>query len=206
MLSIHVLNVGHGNSAIVEFDNGSEKAFGVIDSNLPSGTSEPRALVKLRELGAKRLSFVCLTHPHKDHFRGLFSIIKAFEGSIDYFYSCPFGELFQNPKRLKKFAEKLKKIYEYSEGEPCKEALELLHIIKWATEAKEEGSLDWRECAGEHLKLAPPGFANVSIATILPPNKSKGPYIQQIDRQDGFILGTFRENEISLALEISYAA
>jgi hypothetical protein len=205
MLSIHVLNVGQGNSAIVEFDNGTEKSFGVVDSNLPSGASEPRALTKLRQLGAKRLSFVCLTHPHKDHFRGLYSIIKAFEGSIEYFFSCPFGALFQNPLRLKKFAEKLKKIYTTSEGEPCKEAFELLQIIKWATDAMKAGSLDWRECAGEYLKLAPSGFADVSIATILPPNKSKGPYIQQIERQDGFVLGTFRENEISLALEISYS-
>jgi hypothetical protein len=88
---------------------------------------------------------------------------------------CPFGELFQNPKRLKKFADKLKKTYKTRKENYAKEALELLQIIKWATDAKEKGSLDWRECGGEHLKLAPPGFANVSIATILPPNKSKGP-------------------------------
>jgi beta-lactamase superfamily II metal-dependent hydrolase len=204
MLTIHVLNVEHGNSAVVEFDDGTDKAFGVIDSNLPSGTKEPRALTKLRQLGAQRLSFVCLTHPHADHFKGLYSIIQAFDGSIDYFYSCPFGSLFQNPKRLKRFAEKLRAISKMSDGEPRKEALELLQIIKWATEANRVGSVDWRECAGEHFQLAPTGFADVSVATILPPSKSKGPYIQQIERQDGFITGTFKENEISLALQFSY--
>jgi beta-lactamase superfamily II metal-dependent hydrolase len=204
MLTIHVLNVGHGHSAIVEFDNGTETHFGVIDSNLPSGTTEPRALTKLRELGATRLSFVCLTHPHKDHFKGLYKIIQAFDGAIDYFYSCPFGSLIQHPNRLKKFAEKLKAIYKSSEGEPVKEALELLSIVKWAEERTEDGSLGWIECAGDHFTLAPTGFAGISIATILPPNKSKGQYIQQIERQDGFILGTFRENDISLALELSY--
>jgi beta-lactamase superfamily II metal-dependent hydrolase len=204
MLTLHILNVGQGNSAIVEFDSGTEKSFGVIDSNLPAGATEPKALTKLRELGAQRLSFVCLTHPHKDHFKGLYSIIQAFEGSIDYFYSCPFGELFQNPKRLKQFATKLQAIYKMAEGEPRKEALELLQIIKWATDASRAGSLDWRECAGEHFQLAPTGFSGVAIATILPPTKAKGPYIQQIERQDGFILGTFNENEISLALEIIY--
>jgi len=91
-----------------------------------------------------------------------------------------------------------------SEGEPRKEALELLQIIRWATNATKAGSLEWRECSGEHLQLAPTGFAGVSIATILPHNKSKGPYIQQIERQDGFIAGTFRENEISLALQFLY--
>lgn len=204
MLTIHVLNVEHGNSAVVEFDNGTEKVFGVVDSNLPSSATEPRALTKLRELGARRLSFVCLTHPHADHFKGLYSIIQEFEGSIDYFYSCPFGALFQNQGRLKKFATKLQAIYRMSEGEPRKAALELLQIIRWATDANRAGSVDWHECAGDHFQLAPTGFAGVSIATILPPSKSKGPYIQQIERQDGFIMGTFRENEISLALQISY--
>jgi beta-lactamase superfamily II metal-dependent hydrolase len=204
MLKFHILNVEQGNSAIVEFDSGTEKFFGVVDSNLPAGVTEPKALTKLRELGAQRLSFVCLTHPHKDHFKGLYPIIQAFDGRIDYFYSCPFGALFQNPKRLKQFATKLQAIYKMSEGEPRKEALELLQIIKWATEKSKAGSLDWRECAGEHFQLAPTGFAGVSVATILPPTKARGPYIQQIERQDGFILGTFKENEISLALEFSY--
>jgi Metallo-beta-lactamase superfamily len=204
MLTIHVLNVGHGHSAIVEFDNGTDTVFGVVDSNLPAGETEPRALTKLRQLGAKRLSFLCLTHPHKDHFKGLYRIIQEFDGSIDYFFSCPFGSLIQHPERLKKFADKLKAIYKSSEGEPVKEAIELLSIVKWAEERAKAGSLEWLECSGEHSTLGPTGFAGVSIATILPPAKSKGQYIQQIERQDGFILGSFRENEISLALEVSY--
>jgi hypothetical protein len=157
MLTIHVLNVGHGNSAIVEFDNGTEKVFGVVDSNVPGGQTEPRALTKLRQLGATRLSFVCLTHPHADHFKGLHKIINAFEGSIDYFYSCPFGALFQHPKRLQKFAVRLREIYKSSEGKPVKEAQELLRIIMWATEGMKAGSVDWRECAGEHVQLAERG-------------------------------------------------
>src|SRR5438045_3926059 len=135
MLTFHILNVDHGSSAVVEFDSGTEKFFGVVDSNLPVGTTEPRALTKLRELGARRLSFVCLSHPHKDHFKGLYPIIQAFDGSIDYFYSCPFGELFQHPKRLNQFLKKLQAIYKMSDGEPRKEALELLQIIRWATNA-----------------------------------------------------------------------
>ncbi|WP_315721606.1 MULTISPECIES: MBL fold metallo-hydrolase [unclassified Bradyrhizobium] len=204
MLTIHVLNVGHGHSAIVEFDNGAEKVFGVVDSNVPKGETEPRALTKLRQLGAKRLSFVCLTHPHTDHFKGLYRIIQAYDGSIDYFFSCPFGGLIHNRARLKKLAEKLREIKNSSEGEPVKEAVELLSIIKWADERARARSLDWHECAGEYLALGPTGFSGVSIATILPPNRAKGGYIQQIERQDGFVLNTFRENEISLALQFSY--
>ncbi|WP_409192433.1 MBL fold metallo-hydrolase [Bradyrhizobium sp. RDM4] len=199
-----MLNVEHGSSIVVEYDSGTEKAFGVVDSNLPRGVTVPKALTKLRQLGARKLSFVCLTHPHVDHFKGLFEVIRAYEGSIDYFYSCPFGDLFHNEQRLKTFASKLRALHQTSEGEPRKAALELLQIIRWAKQACESRSLDWRECAGEHLQLAPTGFTNVSVATILPPNRAKGDYIQNIDRQDGLILGTFEENAVSLAFEFSY--
>lgn len=204
MLKLHVLNVEHGSSVVVEHDSGNEKAFGVVDSNLPPNASEPKALTKLRQLGAQRLSFVCLTHPHKDHFKGLYEIIRAFRGSIDYFYSCPLGDLFRDRNRLAKFAKKLAHVAKTSEGDPRKEAWELLQIIRWADLESQRNALDWRECAGEHLQLAPSGFAAVSVATILPPTKVKGSYIQQIERQDGHIIGTIKENEISLALEFSY--
>ncbi len=204
MLRLHVLNVEHGSSIVIEHDTGTEKAFGVVDSNLPSGVLEPKALTKLRQLGAQRLSFVCLTHPHKDHFKGLYEIIRAFRGSIDFFYSCPFGDLFRDRKRLAKFADKLHHVAQTSEADPRKEAWELLQIIRWADQECRRDALDWRECAGEHLQLAPTGFAAVSIATILPPTKVKGSYIQQIERRDGHIIGTVKENEISLALELSY--
>jgi metal-dependent hydrolase (beta-lactamase superfamily II) len=65
MLKVHVLNVEHGDSIIVEF-NGS---FGLIDSNR-CGQRIP-ALEKLQALGAERLRFVALTHPHHDHYRGI---------------------------------------------------------------------------------------------------------------------------------------
>lgn len=204
MLKLHILNVEHGSSVVVEFDSGTERAFGVVDSHWPSSAKEPKALVKLKELGAKKLSFICLTHPHKDHFKGLYNIIRAYHGSIEHFYTCPLGGLFQNPDRLAKFSLKLQKLYKTSEGEPAKDAIELLQIIRWAEQASKGGSLDWRECAGEHLQLAPSGFGGVSVATILPPTKAKGSYIQQIERQDGLIIGSFKENEISLALEFVY--
>jgi len=204
MLKLHILNVEHGNSIVVEHNNGTNSVFGVVDSNLPPRASEPKALTKLRQLGAQKLSFVCLTHPHKDHFKGFYEIVRAYRGSIDYFYSCPLGDLFLNRVRLKKFAQKLQALYQTSEDEPRREALELLQIIRWADQDCRSNSLDWRECAGEHFQLAPTGFSAVSIATILPPTKAKGSYIQQIDRQDGHIVGTFKENEVSLALEFSY--
>jgi glyoxylase-like metal-dependent hydrolase (beta-lactamase superfamily II) len=52
-----------------------------------------RALHKLRDLGATALSFVCLTHPHADHYRGFKDIIAAYNGKIGNFFLFPWGKL-----------------------------------------------------------------------------------------------------------------
>ncbi|MDO8400777.1 MAG: hypothetical protein Q7T45_23460 [Bradyrhizobium sp.] len=202
MLTFHFLNVGQGSSTVIEFESSSGKSFAIIDSNLRAGETEPRGLIKLRELGASHLAFAAMTHPHKDHYLGLFPILKAF--SVDQFYCGPLGGLFQNFDRLKKFGTKLKRIINGSDGSQRVDALELLNIIMLATDRAKNKKMEWLECAGDHSILAPTGFTGVEMATILPPAKVKGSYVQQIERQDLSIIGTYKENEISLAFEFSY--
>jgi beta-lactamase superfamily II metal-dependent hydrolase len=84
-LTFYILNVGHGSSVVVEKQSATDRAFGVIDSN-KQGAQTPKALRKLQQLGARRLSFLCLTHPHADHYRGMYDIIRAFPNAIDFFY------------------------------------------------------------------------------------------------------------------------
>ena len=88
MLSIHILNVGHGNSAIIQYQTSKEKSFGVIDSN-HEGDGDPPVLSKLIELGADNISFIALTHPHADHYTGLSKVIETYKNKISNFYSYP---------------------------------------------------------------------------------------------------------------------
>jgi metal-dependent hydrolase (beta-lactamase superfamily II) len=74
MLTFYILNVLHGLSVVIEYKREGGSFYGVVASNVGAGET-PKALVKLRELGATSLSFICLTHPHRDHFSGLYSII-----------------------------------------------------------------------------------------------------------------------------------
>jgi hypothetical protein len=83
---------------------------------------------------------------------------------------------------------------------------EFLQILQWADTAARHGRLHWYECSGDALIIAPPGFAGVEILTLVPPNKAKGIYIEQIEREDPCLLGTVKENEISLALQFSFAS
>ncbi|WP_298254720.1 hypothetical protein [Bradyrhizobium sp.] len=204
MLTFHFLNVGHGSSTVVEFCHGGTTSFGVIDSNLRPGDREPRALEKLRELGATSLSFVSMTHPHKDHYLGLSAIFEAF--SVESFYSGPMGSLFQNRERLKKYAEKLLKVVNRTDGSSQRNAAyELVKIIRLATTRADSRQMEWLELAGDQATLAPSGFAGVEVATILPPAKVRGDYIQRIEKQDLEIVGTPKENDISLAFEFVYS-
>jgi beta-lactamase superfamily II metal-dependent hydrolase len=74
-LKIHALNVGHGDSLIVQLPNGSN---GVIDYNrCKERTDLLRFLTD--KLGVSELLFVCLTHPHSDHLSGLEKLLKYYE-------------------------------------------------------------------------------------------------------------------------------
>jgi beta-lactamase superfamily II metal-dependent hydrolase len=84
LLSVWVLNVGQGDSIVVRFPDGT---WGVVDSNVPPGEQEPPALAFLRENGVTELAFVCLTHPHYDHYLGLQRILESYAGRVTEFWA-----------------------------------------------------------------------------------------------------------------------
>jgi|ERR1700737_2778649 len=200
MLTFYILNVLHGLSVVIEHKTEGNSFYGVIDSNANAGDT-PKALVKLRELGATFLSFVCLTHPHRDHFSGLYSIIHEYRNRIGTFYSFPMGDLLANRRRLSGLAKKLNRLNKETDAPEIRYAsLELLQIIKWA-DSKEA---KWYECAGDRNEIAPSGFADVDIATILPPRQVTARFIDKIERQDLTVLGNLEDNDLSLAIEFGY--
>jgi len=72
---IHVLNVGHGDSIILELPDNN---WGLVDCFKTNTEIEPPALTFLKARNVRKLKFVCLTHPHKDHFHGMLEILKHF--------------------------------------------------------------------------------------------------------------------------------
>ena len=77
LLSIHVLGAGKGESIVLQFPSG---LWGIVDcyarsSNDP--TTNP-TLKFLRDSGVEKLEFLCLTHPHDDHYRGMSQILREF--------------------------------------------------------------------------------------------------------------------------------
>ena len=77
LLEIHVLGAGKGESIVVHCPNG---AWGVVDCYSPSLT-DPDANPTLRLLndsGVSELDFLCLTHPHDDHYCGMSQLLQSF--------------------------------------------------------------------------------------------------------------------------------
>ena len=199
-LRFYVLNVQHGSSIVVVHETTVGRYFGVIDCNTGSRAT-PRAIELFDRLGAKSLSFICLTHPHKDHFSGLFEIIKRFEKSIGTFYTCPLGDLLNNKPRLRKLSENLMRVISMSDGETeRKAALEFVQILKWANDRKGQ----WEECSGFESRIAPDGFEEVVIKVIQPPRIVKGDIINRIQKSDPTILGHVDDNKLSIALQFEY--
>ncbi len=71
MFRIHILDVGRGDSIILQFENGRTY---LIDSNEVKGKITP--FEYLQELGVTELETVVATHTHTDHMRGLKKIIE----------------------------------------------------------------------------------------------------------------------------------
>ena len=89
-LEIFIIGGRLGESIVLRTPGG---AFGVVDayaSDWKDSDKNP-TLARLKSLGAKKLRFVVMSHPHMDHFRGLLSIFQFYQGQIESFWRAPWG-------------------------------------------------------------------------------------------------------------------
>jgi beta-lactamase superfamily II metal-dependent hydrolase len=200
LLRIWVLNVGHGDSIVLDYTNGTERALGVIDSNRESLSATPPALGLLRELKATQLSFVLLTHPHADHFRGLYSILDSFP--VHTFYAYPMHRDF---KRLQAAGAKYLDAALKSGSNTIKQqAEEFVRLIVTAERKRTTEQMEWIDLEGPTNRVRPQGFADVTIHAMLPFKKVKGEYYYALDHNRFDALQSPLQNTLSVALDVTY--
>jgi beta-lactamase superfamily II metal-dependent hydrolase len=75
-MRVHILDVGQGDTIIVEMPMGvKKKAFGVIDCYRFDDVTAPY----LQKLKVEELAFVCGTHPHHDHIKDIPKLLKRYK-------------------------------------------------------------------------------------------------------------------------------
>ena len=78
-LRVHILDVGHGDTIIVEIPIGNKgNIFGVIDCI----QFEAKVKKYLEDLEVQELAFVCATHPHDDHIEGIQQLLETYNGNV----------------------------------------------------------------------------------------------------------------------------
>ncbi|WKZ70479.1 MAG: hypothetical protein QY331_04330 [Melioribacteraceae bacterium] len=76
MHEIITLEVGHGDSLILKYEIDSTIKYAIIDCHKPTNTDKSPTLKYLQDHKISEISFICLTHPDKDHYSGLLELLN----------------------------------------------------------------------------------------------------------------------------------
>lgn len=190
MLSVWILNAGQGDSIVLRFPDSS---WAVVDSNTPKKDAAPPALMLLKQMGVERLSFVCLTHPHADHYSGLLQILDHYRGRTDDLWMFPVDSA-----HIKKFLTlQYNKAASSAAGQ--KRYSELQSIFqKFHEMVKTESA---RTLAGG-MRL--PMRGDVQIDCLGPLTRDRHDYNNQLVRQMESPKSRVNENLVSVVLRLRY--
>jgi beta-lactamase superfamily II metal-dependent hydrolase len=76
-LLVHFLNVGFGDTAVIEFpaDASGKRTYGLVDCRIAEKARAYLDKLMAAAAGPRQLRFVCATHPHGDHISGIKGIL-----------------------------------------------------------------------------------------------------------------------------------
>ena len=205
-LEVHVLGGSRGESIVLKLPDGR---WGVVDCYSES-LSDLNANATARFLhgeGVARLFFVCLTHPHDDHYLGMAKLMEEFKPAEFWRFGCLSHE---HVRRLLKYYELragAAKIEELSQS-----ANELIDVFGKALEGAKNKTMD--VCRANSRTNPHPKRSERPTAYKI---ECLSPTGRQIERYEGAIwecigpdgriakkLSRSQHNDISLVLKITY--
>jgi len=123
LLEIHFLDVGEGDAILLR--SGKENIL--IDAgNLISGYKVAKYLEKMK---IKKLDYLIITHPHPDHFGGVFFILQMF--NVDKLYDN--GQEF-SPEETPDFYRWYEELFRQKENYKILKAGDILSVGEWELE------------------------------------------------------------------------
>ena len=160
-LTIIVFGPGHGESILVSLPNGR---FGVVDG---CGKKNDPVLELLAAVESQtgndreQLAFICLTHPHLDHYGGLGQLIDSYARSLDRICTL-------NMMSSTMFASKLKKHVELQhKGDPTQRYCGLLDFISSTEKATSQQNVELQSLSS-HMPIPVDGHTDITISCCAP--------------------------------------
>ncbi len=199
-LNLYVLNKGIGESIIINTPCGK---WGVIDC-YTSSLNEPKknpVLKVLNDNGVNKLEFVALTHPHKDHYRGMSQLLEKFYGKISEFWR--FDGF--TPKTLKWLKLQRMNKCDKNHNKISTNMRELDKIFYLVKRQRQQKQLDIKRLSAQQILFKSEKFQITSIApnaNVLESFEEKLKFAQKEESLE--IIGSSNENRISGILRIKY--
>jgi beta-lactamase superfamily II metal-dependent hydrolase len=175
-LEIHVLGAGKGESIVLGWPG---NCWGVVDCYAPSLNDHATnpTLQFLRGRGVSELEFLCLTHPHDDHFRGMSQLLEHLK--VKHFWRFPTISV----RELKRLAKYMVEDTERGDVAELKEnANDFVRTMTIVNERRESNQLDQMLVNG-HQQLYPVPFdqsAQFQVWGFAPHGNQLGHYEQAL--------------------------
>jgi hypothetical protein len=205
LLELHVFGTGQGESILVRLPDGK---WGVVDyfgSRRGDPSSNP-AQAYLGSRGVEELEFVCLTHPHDDHYRGMSQLLERFPPRHLWLFPI------LDAKTAARLAEYLG-LVELDSSDPQEAADELAKILDWCNRRNKPAA----QCRLKYVDLGKDIYPSpedtqsaLRIRGIAPAPRLMKSYFEQLlacFRPDGTLqkkLPHRQHNVISVALMIEW--
>ena len=193
-LKIAVFGPGYGESTVIFIP---QLGWGVIDSCVykEKGKSINPALEYLKENKVEKISFLVLTHPHRDHFQGINRIVDHFLGRIDRI--C-----YYSGNGLREYRTYLAKKHVLRELG----LTELANIFSAFKKARDCGAHICK--ISENTSLTPISEDNIKIIALSPSEESENKYIEilhkSIPKKDGDTIPSLKDREHNLISVVLY--
>lgn len=146
-MEIKFLNVGHGDSIVLEWKNSDYVKVGIIDCKKNAGVIP--TIEYLKKIQPKEIEIIILSHPHIDHYSGFIELLEYIEKE-NIKIKCFAHTLFGDPKYLNWAESKSedRKILEQiiTKVEDFKDNKNIIDNIEWPVQ-------NWNYCLDNNYNI-----------------------------------------------------